>query len=133
MLDCQKKLRKRANPKEAILMGRFFKNGPGQYGAGDIFLGGTNTPALNLMAKTNQNLSFKQIDILLKSKYHEERALALKILVIQYQKTKDIEKKKQIVDFYLSHYRLELLQFLLSVDRQDEVLHQRLHCFLNIF
>lgn len=103
MLPCQKELRKRKKIKEATLMARFFKTAPGEYGHGDLFLGGTKIPTLFQMAKKYQNLSFREIKILLDSEYHEERALGIKILVEQYQKTKLLFKKKRIVKFYLQN------------------------------
>ncbi len=58
----------------------FFKTGPGQYAEGDIFLG-IRVPEIRKMTRRCRDLSLKQITSLLHSKFHEERLLALFILV----------------------------------------------------
>lgn len=103
MIAIQKYLRNKKDSEVAKSMAIFFKTGPGQYAEGDIFLGCANTPELNFLAKQNNHLTIKEISILLKSKYHEERALGLKILVEKYKKYKLIKDKKKIVKFYLSN------------------------------
>ncbi len=96
-------LKKSANPKKAKILQRFFKTGKGEYGEGDIFLGIT-VPELRKLAKKFLNLSFKDIEIILESKIHEERLIALLILVENYKKS-DIEKRKEIFDFYLNNIK----------------------------
>lgn len=68
----------------------FFKTEPGQYGHGDRFLG-IKVPKLRTIAKKlSRVLSFynsKALSSLLKSAFHEERALALMILVLQYEQS----------------------------------------------
>lgn len=101
MLKVQSKLRKLANKKRAANLSRFFKTGPGMYGEGDLFLGCTNSSELRVIAKENTNLSYKEISTLLKSPYHEERMLAVDILVLKYRDKKI--NKKELIDFYLNH------------------------------
>jgi 3-methyladenine DNA glycosylase AlkD len=62
----------------------YFKTGPGQYGAGDRFLG-IPVPRLRRLARAYQDLSTVEVSRLLSSQWHEERLLALLILVRQYQ------------------------------------------------
>ena len=62
---------------------RFFKTGPGEYGEGDRFLGLT-VPMLRMLAREHQDLPIKEVTRLLQSPWHEERLLALLILVRQY-------------------------------------------------
>ncbi len=93
-------IQKAANPKKAKILQRFFKTGPGQYGEGDIFLGVT-VPETRSIAKKYISLTFSEITALLESKIHEERLIALLILVEQYQK--NLEKRKEIFDFYLDN------------------------------
>ena len=81
---------------------RFFKTGPGQYGEGDCFLG-LSMPELRKVAKKFQELVFSDIETLLESRWHEERMAGLLILVLQYQKTNDVQRKQEIFDFYLNH------------------------------
>ncbi len=94
-------LRNIANPEKAKILARFFKTGKGHYGEGDIFLG-IMVPAQRRMAKKYASLSLKDIKILLASKVHEHRLIALFILVGQYQKSEE-QVKNKIVDFYLVH------------------------------
>ncbi len=62
----------------AILQG-FFKTGPGQYGAGDVFLG-INIPPLRALAQKHRDANLATVAALPSSKYHEERMFALLLL-----------------------------------------------------
>ena len=77
-------LRSHTNNDKAKVLQRFFKTGPGEYGFGDQFLGVT-VPQIRCVAKEFQNLSLSNIKELLHSKVHEERLLALIILVKKFQ------------------------------------------------
>jgi len=79
----------------------FFKTGPGQYGEGDVFIG-IKVPVLRTVAKEFRNAAPTTLRSLLKSKIHEERTLALMILVLQFQKA-DAMRQREIYDFYLEH------------------------------
>ena len=96
-----KELKNLGDPKKVKDYAWFFKTGPGEYGEGDKFLG-IRVPILKKVAKQFKDLSFSDIRKMLKSNIHEHRFVALKILVIRYKDTDDIQKKK-IVDFYLSN------------------------------
>ena len=72
-----------ASRSRAEISRRFFKTGPGEYGEGDRFLGVT-VPDLRRLARQYQGLPLKGVARLLKSEWHEERLLALLILVRQY-------------------------------------------------
>lgn len=89
------------NPEKKKILQKFFKTGPGQYGEGDIFLG-ISVPESRKIAKKYENLSLKDTEKLLNSKIHEERLVALLLLV---QKFKKNQEKKQIFGFYLKHSR----------------------------
>ena len=78
----------------------FFKTGKDEYGFGDIFLG-IDVPATREVAKKHQGLALDQIMKLATSKYHEERFIALAILVMQFKKAKAAETKKQLFDTYI--------------------------------
>ncbi len=90
-----------ANPEKAEVLRRFFKTGPGQYGEGDVFIG-VVVPLSRKIAKRYADLPFEQVVMLLKSKIHEERLIALFILIGQFNKG-DEEKKEQIFRLYLKH------------------------------
>ena len=90
---------KEANSEKAKILQGFFKTGKGEYGEGDIFLGIT-VPQSRKIAKKYSSLQLKEISLLLQSKVHEERLIALLILVEKYNKAQD---KNQIFDFYLKN------------------------------
>ncbi|MCX5805537.1 MAG: DNA alkylation repair protein [Proteobacteria bacterium] len=90
-----------ANPEKSEVLRRFFKTGPGQYGEGDVFLG-VIVPVSRKIAKKYTDLPDDGILTLLKSKIHEERLIALLILITQFEKG-DVHKKEQIFHLYLQH------------------------------
>lgn len=82
---------------------RFFKAGPGEYAEGDEFIGVT-VPDQRKIAKEFWNkISLEKLGELLSSKIHEHRHTALLMLVAKFEKTKDPQERKEIVDFYLKH------------------------------
>lgn len=97
----RKELRKFANPDKAKILSGFFKTGKGEYGEGDVFLG-VMVPQIRLVSKKFSYLSLADLQRLLRSKVHEERLLALIILVSKFQKAEEKQKRK-IFDFYLKH------------------------------
>lgn len=97
-----KELRGMADPDRAQLLGRYFKCGKGQYGEGDIFLGGIKTAVMTSLARKYKALPLTDIQVLLRSKYHEERNVALGILKIHFAKAGEKEKRS-IYNFYLTN------------------------------
>lgn len=79
---------------------RFFRTGRGDYGEGDLFLG-LRVPDVRKIARELRSLSLADIRTLLASKWHEERLLALVILVHQFATAGDSERK-QIYELYLA-------------------------------
>jgi len=73
-------VRSRRNDRDAGFLQRFFKTGPGEYGEGDRFLG-IRVPVLRQLSRTYRDLELTDLELLLRSPWHEERALALMILV----------------------------------------------------
>jgi 3-methyladenine DNA glycosylase AlkD len=96
-------LRRAASPERAKTNRWFFKTGPGQYGEGDRFLG-VSVPALRQLARHYERLSRKDVVQLIKSPWHEERLLALLILVRQYVHSDD-RRRRAIHQLYLRHTR----------------------------
>ena len=96
-------LRSHANPQNAKLLQGFFKTGPGEYGEGDIFIG-VKVPQTRSVAKAFHVAPMKEVLSLLKSKIHEERLLALILLVNQYA-AGDQKTKNAIFNAYLRHTR----------------------------
>jgi 3-methyladenine DNA glycosylase AlkD len=101
LANLKKDIQKHANPKRANDSMYFFKTEKGQYGAHDIFLGLT-VPESRILAKNYSNLSLAEITELLHSKYHEERLVAL-LLLMQHFKLGENKFQKQIYDMYISN------------------------------
>lgn len=96
----KRELRKLRNKERAIVSAMYFKTEKGQYGFGDIFLG-ISVPDIRSIAKKYINASFEDLVLLLKSKIHEYRYVALEILVLKYELFPKDSKK--IYDFYLKN------------------------------
>ncbi len=92
-----------ADPAFAKSSLRFFKTGKGEYGEGDQFLG-IPVPTLRLMARSHQYLPLRSLTALLRSPFHEERMVALFILLMQFQKSGETIRKK-IYDLFLGNMR----------------------------
>jgi 3-methyladenine DNA glycosylase AlkD len=99
--DVRKELQSLADPEKAAILQRFFKTGPGQYGEGDIFLG-VMVPESRRVAKKFSQLSLGEVRELLYSGVHEERLVALLILVQKYTSAPGREKG-EVVRFYLDN------------------------------
>jgi len=83
----------------ARVLRRFFKTGPGEYGEGDTFVG-IKVPPLRQLAREYQQLDLVEAETLLRSSIHEDRMLALLILVRQFAKSDDT-RKQNIYELYL--------------------------------
>lgn len=101
--SARSKLKSLASPTAARSAARFFKTGPGQYGEGDTFIGIT-VPMLRTVARQFRALPPDEIEALLNSPVHEERHLALLILVLQVARCDDAQRKAAF-DFYLRNTR----------------------------
>jgi 3-methyladenine DNA glycosylase AlkD len=101
MKTIKNRLEQLASPETAEILQKFFKTGPGEYGEGDIFIG-VRVPDLRKLAKEFQDIAFSDVLALLASSIHEERFLALLILIRNYAGGDEITKKK-IYDLYLEN------------------------------
>lgn len=92
--------------KQAAHLSRFFKTNKGDYGEGDKFLG-IKVPVTRAIVKQfSQNISLEDIELLTNSEWHEIRLagfLLLSELYKKYIKSKDLEKARESVVFYLSN------------------------------
>jgi 3-methyladenine DNA glycosylase AlkD len=100
--ELQKKLREYADNQKAKILKRFFRTGPGQYAAGDKFLGITVPKIRKLVREYGKYLTKDEITRLLHSAIHEERLLALLILSARY-KEGAYKEKKSIYQLYLKN------------------------------
>ncbi len=94
-------LRAVADPSDAHHLRRFFKTGPGEYGAGDVFIG-VRVPAIRRLARQFADIDIGQAVALLGSGIHEERLLALLIWVRQYQQG-DEATRDRVFQAYLDN------------------------------
>lgn len=101
--EIKRRLQKLADKETAKTLQWFFKTGPGEYGEGNIFIG-IKIPPLRKLAAEFENEPMRTVTTLLKSKIHEERTLALMILVRQFAGS-DEQRRKRIYNFYLAHAR----------------------------
>ena len=97
----RQKLHAHARPASVVILQRFFKTGPGQYGEGDRFIG-VKVPGVRAVCRECRGASLPEIRSLLRSPVHEERLLALLMLIDAY-KAGDDAVRRRIYDFYLAH------------------------------
>ncbi len=81
--EIQQELEGLADPGQAVILQRFFKTGPGDYGEGDRFRG-IRVPVLRKVAGKYRHLPLTEAGRLLQSAFHEDRLLALLILIHRY-------------------------------------------------
>ena len=94
------RLRSHAVPANVAILQRFFKTGPGEYGEGDRFIG-VKVPGLRAVCRDCRGVSFDVVCEVLHSKIHEERLLALLILVDLFERG-DEATQKRVYDTYLT-------------------------------
>ena len=99
--DVQRTLEQLASPDIARHSQRFFKTGPGEYGEGDRFRG-IRVPVQRKVARQFHRLPFDETITLLHSPYHEDRLVALFILVDQFKRG-DHATRTRIYDVYLGN------------------------------
>ena len=99
--DIQKRLKKLGNKKHAAISQSFFKTGPGEYGQGDVFIG-IRVPVLRKLVTEYSDVSVEDVVILLRSQIHEERLLALLLLVRLFSKGDGV-RRTIIYDMYLEN------------------------------
>ena len=93
-------LRSLADPEQAKNLQRFFKTGPGEYGEGDRFLG-LRIPQIRTLVKQLGIVPLATIKSLLRSPLHEERMLALLLMIKRYQNT-DESGQQTLYRLYLN-------------------------------
>lgn len=99
----KREAKKLSNSKRAKSNEWFFKTGKGDYGEGDKFLGLT-VPECRKVAQGFKDLSLSDSIKLLGSKYHEERLIALFILVAKFEKG-DVVIREKIYNLYLKNIK----------------------------
>ncbi len=102
-VQIQKIIRALADPKQKETSQGFFKTGKGEYAEDDQFLG-IRVPVLRSHAAKFRDTTLQQTLKLLKSVYHEERLLALIMLVQRFGKA-DEKEQKTIFEKYMANLK----------------------------
>ena len=95
------RLRSHAIPENVAILQRFFKTGPGEYGEGDRFIG-VKVPGVRAVCRECRDASEAVVLELLRSKVHEERLLALLMLVDRFDRGDD-RIRRRIYHAYLAN------------------------------
>lgn len=90
-----------ADPRRAQTLARFFKTGPGQYGAGDRFRGITMPALRALVRRHEKSVTLEQCRSLLDSPWHEDRMAALLVMTHHFKRG-GLDARQAIVETYLS-------------------------------
>ncbi len=99
--EIKSELHSLADPEHAEISQRFFKTGKGEYGEGDVFIG-VRVPKIRALAKKHQKVKLDVVEDFMTSEIHEERMLAIVILMHKFRKGSNAEKE-EIYNFYLNH------------------------------
>lgn len=97
----ENELRQLATDEKRIVLQRFFKTAPGQYGEGDRFLGVT-VPLTRIVAKKHSAMPLNEIIELLQSEWHEVRLCALLMMCERFKKG-DSATRKDIFNYYIEN------------------------------
>jgi 3-methyladenine DNA glycosylase AlkD len=97
------RLRAMASAETAAVLQRYFKTAVGEYGEGDLFLG-IKVPPVRALAREFGGLGEGEVLELLRSRHHEERLLALMVMVRQYAKA-DAAGRRRLHGVYLANTR----------------------------
>ena len=97
----RRQLRKLARPQSVPILRRFFKTGRGEYGEGDVFIG-VKVPGVRTVCRECSEVSLPTVKKLLRSRVHEERLLALLILVQAFKSASEVERRR-IYKLYLAN------------------------------
>lgn len=98
------RLKEVRNPEKAAFLPRFFKTGPGEYGEGDRFYGVT-VPESRKIARAARSLEQGELERLLASPMHEERLVALLVLVDQFKRAQTEAARGKIYRFYVRNMK----------------------------
>ncbi|MBO4954968.1 MAG: DNA alkylation repair protein [Muribaculaceae bacterium] len=92
-----------ADATQAAHLSRFFQTAPGQYGYGDKFLGIRVPDTRAIVKELGRECTIADVDALTSSPWHELRLAGFLLLIGLFRKCRrDVIRKKEIVDYYLS-------------------------------
>ena len=96
-----RRLRAFADPSRAAVLQSFFKTGTGQYAEGDVFIG-VRVPQLRALCRTCRGAPPAAALRLLRSAVHEERLLAVLLLVDAFERGSE-DDRRRIYALYLAN------------------------------
>lgn len=102
-VQAKKRLRQFASKEARDIAMWFFKTGTGAYGEHDQFIG-VKVPNTRVVAREFKDLSFAEIQKLLKSEIHEDRLLAL-IILANRMKRAPFEEQERIAKVYIKNLK----------------------------
>ncbi len=107
--ELKKELQKYTSKKRKEKNEWFFKTGKGEYGHGDVFIG-VSVPDIRKVARMFLDLDYFEIQKVLNSKIHEERLVALVILVERFKKQEKREaglpfERKRVYGLYIKNLK----------------------------
>ena len=97
----QTELRSKSHPEKIEGFNRFFKNGKGQYGEGDVFIG-ISVPDNRAISRRYFDTPAEVICEMLDSPVHEFRLGALLAMVEKYRRAKDDSARRTIARQYIA-------------------------------
>jgi 3-methyladenine DNA glycosylase AlkD len=97
--EVQCELRRQADPARVRELARFFKTGPGGYGAGDQFRG-LKVPQVRALVKRADCLPRREIARLVASPWHEDRLAGLLIAVRHFRRAKEAAVRRGLYGLY---------------------------------
>ena len=104
MEQIKKELKSFAEPGYDKKVQRYFKTGQGEYGEGDFFIG-VKLPHIRSLARKYFSITLGDLQLLAKSKVHEERSLAALILVQKYDRSKTDKEQGRIFKAYCRNFK----------------------------
>lgn len=96
-------LKSMGRPEKVKIHQRFFKTGPGEYGAGDRFHGVPVPQQRAIAQKYLTDTTSDTIQALLNSEFHEERLTAIFLLVAKFKKDHKLGDGEKWVTLYLKN------------------------------
>jgi 3-methyladenine DNA glycosylase AlkD len=93
-------LREAVEPDRVEALQSFFRTGPGEYAEGDVLIG-VRVPETRRIARAYRDLPLSEALELLGSEIHEERLLALLIMVDRFRR--DAGAREDVFEAYLAH------------------------------
>lgn len=91
------------SPKKAAALQKHFMTGPGEYAAGDKFLGVDIANQRNIAKQNFESVSYNDLSELIRSNIHEFRMTSLLMMTYRFTEASSEEEKKEMVDFYVDH------------------------------